>query len=70
MTEQTKAEGPDAGESSEAVNGGPQVQRTPDKAEGGDPEGPESKPQGTLQDQETNMDSEGHPVAPPTTEAG
>ena len=70
MTEQTKAEGPDAGESNETVNGGPQFQRTPGKAEGEDPLRPESKPQGTLEDQEKNMDSEGHPVDPPTTDAG
>ena len=51
MTEQTKAEGPDEGEGTEAVNGGPEFQRTPGKAEGEDPDGPESKPQGTLRDQ-------------------
>lgn len=70
MTEQTKAEGPDAGESREAVNGGPQFQRTPGKAEGEDPQGAESKPQGTLDDQEANMESEGHLVGPPSSEAG
>lgn len=38
MTEQTKAEGPDVGESSEVVGGGPEFQRTPGKAEGEDPD--------------------------------
>jgi hypothetical protein len=70
MTEQTKAEGPDVGESNEAVNGGPQLQRTPGKPEGEDPDRAESKPQGTLEDQEKNMDSEGHLVGPPPSEAG
>ena len=70
MSEQTKPEGPDVGESSEAVNGGPEFQRTPGKAEGEDPSTPQSKPQGTLEDQQKNMDSEGHLVEPPPTEAG
>ena len=45
-------------------------QRTPGKAEGEDPDDPASKPQGTLEDQETNMDSEGHLVEPPPAESG
>ena len=70
MTEQMKPEGPDVGESNDAVNGGPQFQRTPGKAEGEEPGRPESKPQGTLEDQEKNMDSEGHLVGPPPSESG
>ena len=48
----------------------PEFRRTPGKAEGEDPANPDSKPQGTLEDQEKNMDSEGHPVEPPPAEAG
>ena len=70
MTDQIKPEGPDAGEPTEALPGGPEFQRTPGKAEGEDPDRPQGKPQGTLEDQEKNMDAEGHLVTPPPTEAG
>jgi len=70
MTEQTKAEGPDVGESKEAVNGGPQFQRTPGKAEGEDPENPDTNTHATGPDQETTMASDEHLVGPPPTEAG
>ena len=64
MTEQTKPEGPDAGESSEVENGGPQFQRTPGKAEGEEPANRDTKPQGTVRDQEKNTESVGQPVRP------
>jgi hypothetical protein len=54
MTEQTKAEGPDVGESSEAENGGPEFQRTPGKAEG---EGRDDS--GAAADNEGNAPSAG-----------
>lgn len=66
MTEQTKP----PGDADEDEIGIPEFQRTPGTAEGEDPESPEGKPQGTLEDQEANMDSEGHLVEPPKTEAG
>ena len=68
--EQTKTGGPRADEADGGDSGVPEFQRTPGKAEGEDPANPESKPQGTLEDQEKNMDSEGHLVEPPRTEAG
>ena len=68
MTEQTKPEEPDADETNAAEDGGPAFQRTPGKAEGEDPDNPDSKPQGTQRDQEKNMESEGQPVAPADTE--
>lgn len=70
MSEQTNGEGPAVDEGTESLSGRPQFQRTPGKAEGEDPDRPETKPQGTLQDQEENMDAEGHLVGPPPTEAG
>lgn len=63
-------DGPNAGESHEADEGVPEFQRTPGRVEDQDPRNPAGKPQGTLQDQQTTMDSEGHPVTPPSTEAG
>lgn len=70
MTEQTKPETPHAGASSDAESGIPEFQPTSPTAAPEDPQGPASKPQGTLQDQEENMDSEGHLVTPPAIEAG
>ena len=73
MNEQTAPQtspGQPAGQTDGGPNDIPEFQRTPGKAEGEDPENPESKPQGTQQDQEKNMDSEGHLVLPPPTEAG
>ena len=58
------------GNTGDGDSGVPEFQPTPGKAEGEDPTTPEGKPQGTLDDQEKNMDSEGHPVDPPPTEAG
>ena len=40
----------------------------PRSEKSGDATSPESKPQGTLRDQETNMDSEGPAAAPPEPE--
>jgi hypothetical protein len=59
-----------SGNAGDDDSGAPEFQRTPGKAEGEDPADPEGKPQGTLEDQEKNMDSEGHLVEPPPTEAG
>jgi hypothetical protein len=59
-----------SGNAGDDDSGVPEFQRTPGKAEGEDPADPEGKPQGTLEDQEKNMDSEGHLVEPPPTEAG
>ena len=70
MTEQTMPEGPPTGETDDGDAGIPEFQRTSGKAEGEDPTNPEGKPQGTLEDQEKNMDAEGHLVEPPRTEAG
>jgi hypothetical protein len=73
MTEQTKppiASGQPAGETDESDIGIPDFQRTPGQAEGEDPANPLSKPQGSQQDQEKNMESEGQLVRPPSTEAG
>ena len=73
MTDQTKPEtssGQPSGGTDEGDIGVPEFQRTPDKAEGEDPANPTSKPQGTQQDQERNMESEGQLVQPPATEAG
>lgn len=73
MPEQTRPDTSPAqptGGANEVDIGVPQSQRTPGKAEGDDPAGPRSKPQGTLEDQEKNMDSEGHLVPPPPNEAG
>ena len=75
MTEQTKPEGPDVGDSSEVENGGPQFQRTPGKAEGEEPANPDTR---TVRDQEKHIESEGQPVTPapyqpakdPTVNAG
>jgi hypothetical protein len=63
VTEQRKPEGPPTPETEIGV---PEFQRTPGTAEGEDPEDAQGKPQGTLEDQEKNMDSEGHPVEPPS----
>jgi hypothetical protein len=58
------------GETAEGDVGIPEFQRTPGKAEGEDSANPLSKPQGSQQDQEKNMESEGQLVHPPSTEAG
>lgn len=70
MTEQSRPDRPRMDNAAESDIGVPEFQRTPGKAEGEDPANPASKPQGTLEDQEKNMDSEGHLVEPPSTEAG
>ena len=44
MAQQTKPEGPDVEESSEAEYGGPEFQRTPGKAEGEDHDNPREAP--------------------------
>ena len=70
MTDEIKPNRPRADAADESDAGVPEFQRTPGKAEGEDPTNPAGKPQGTLEDQEKNMDSEGHLVEPPQTEAG
>ena len=70
MTDQTKPNDPRVAGTDENDVGVPEFQRTPGKAEGEDPTNAESKPQGTLDDQEQNMDSEGRLIEPPQTEAG
>jgi hypothetical protein len=70
MSDQAKSDRPPAGEAAGNDVGVPEFQRTPGKAEGEDPPDPQGKPQGTLEDQEKNMDSEGRLVEPPATEAG
>ena len=70
MTDQPKAGVLPVDKTGDADIGVPEFQHTPGKAEGEGPTNPESKPQGTLEDQEKNMDSEGHLVEPPQAEAG
>jgi hypothetical protein len=73
MAEQPRSQTASGQHAAHAGDGASDVaesQRTPGKAEGEDPHDPASKPQGTLEDQETNMDSEGHLVEPPSAESG